>query len=195
MLSARCRSVAKLVCKQHGLHFVMLGQGAIELMQTLEEDQREQLKTDLLAVGLELMDETEAHLIENIKSSVEQVVKHPELLASEDFPTYLSRNLNQDYTYLAHLFSEVSGATMTQYFIAVEMEWIKEMIMYGGLEIAVIAQKMKYSSAAHLSLHFKKMAGLSALHFKTLKDQRRMLSAETTSFDGLIAPNPEKTPQ
>ncbi len=185
MLSARCRSAAKLVCKELGLHFIMLGHGELELMETLNDAQRSEFKTALSAVGLELMDETELVLIENIKKTIQQVVLHPEILTEETFSSYLSKKLKCDYAYMANLFSEVSGATIEQYFVTIELEWIKEMIIYGALSMPEIAQKMKYSSVAHLSSQFKKLVGLSSIHFNALKNQRMLLIAETTHLSGI----------
>jgi AraC-like DNA-binding protein len=54
-----------------------------------------------------------------------------------------------------------------------KIERIKELILYGELNITEIAYKMNYSSVAHLSNQFKKMTGLSPSHFKQLKDKRR----------------------
>ncbi|MDX2278018.1 MAG: AraC family transcriptional regulator [Saprospiraceae bacterium] len=180
MLSARCQSAAKLVCRQRGLHFIMLGHGEMELMETLNDARRTEFKTALSEVGLELMDETEVILIQKIKKTIQQVVLHPEILTQEAFPSYLSKKLKCDYAYMANLFSEVSGATIEQYFVTVELEWIKEMIIYCALSLPEIAQKMKYSSVTHLSNQFKKVAGLSSIHFKALKDQRKFLIAETS---------------
>ncbi len=195
MLSARCRSAAKLVCRQQGLHFIMLGHGEIELMETLNDPQRMEFKTALSEVGLDLMDEIEIVLMENIKKTIQQVVKNPELLTSETFPAYLSKKLNYDYPYMASLFSEVSGATIQQYFVTVELEWIKEMIICGALSMPEIAKKMKYSSVAHLSHQFKKLAGLSTVHFKALRDQRKLLIAATTHLDEKNRPNGAKSTQ
>jgi AraC-like DNA-binding protein len=195
MLSTRCRSAAKLVCKELGLHFIMLGHGELELMETLNDAQRSEFKTALSAVGLELMDETELVLIENIKKTIQQVVLHPEILIEETFSSYLSKKLKCDYAYMANLFSEVSGATIEQYFVTIELEWIKEMIIYGALSMPEIAQKMKYSSVAHLSSQFKKLVGLSSIHFNALKNQRMLLIAETTHLSGIHHPTGPKSIQ
>jgi AraC-like DNA-binding protein len=75
---------------------------------------------------------------------------------------------------MANLFSEVQGSTIERYIIANKVERIKELIMYGELNITEIAWKMNYSSVAHLSNQFKKVTGLSPSHFKQLKDRRRI---------------------
>jgi AraC-like DNA-binding protein len=91
-----------------------------------------------------------------------------------NFSDYLGEKLNHDYTYMANLFSEVQGTTIEQFIISHKIERIKELIIYGDLNITEIAWKMNYSSVAHLSNQFKKVTGLTPSHFKKLKVQRRM---------------------
>jgi AraC-like DNA-binding protein len=42
------------------------------------------------------------------------------------------------------------------------------------MNITEIANKMNYSSVAHLSSQFKKATGLTPSHFKQLKEKRRI---------------------
>jgi AraC-like DNA-binding protein len=124
--------------------------------------------------GLELMDDKKAMLIEKIKNVIIEMVHHSDEMIKTNFSTFLSEELQYDYTYLSNLFSEVQGTTIEQFIIAHKIERIKELIIYGELNITEIAWKMNYSSVAHLSNQFKKMTGLSPTHFKQLKNKRRM---------------------
>ena len=90
-----------------------------------------------------------------------------------NFSDFLSQKLNYDYTYLANLFSEVTGTTIEHYIIAHKIERVKELLLYDELNLTQISYLMNYSSVAHLSNQFKKVTGLSASHFKKLKDIRR----------------------
>lgn len=173
MVSARCKIAVKEVLKKHGLHFVVVDLGEVDIMETISNEQREVLKTDLLVSGLELMDDKKAMLIEKIKNVIVQMVHHTDEMIKVNFSDFLSEKLNHDYTYMANLFSEVQGTTIEQYIIANKIERIKELIIYGELNITEIAWKMNYSSVAHLSNQFKKVTGLSPSHFKQLKDKRR----------------------
>jgi AraC-like DNA-binding protein len=101
------------------------------------------------------------------------MVHHSDEIIKVNFSDYLSEKLGYNYTYLANLFSEVQGTTIEQFIISHKIERIKELIIYDELNISEIAWKMNYSSVAHLSSQFKKMTGLSPLHFKQLKDKRR----------------------
>ncbi len=67
----------------------------------------------------------------------------------------------------------MQGTTIEHFIIFHKTEHIKELIIYGELNITEIARKMGYSSVAHLSSQFKKVTGLSPSHFKQLKDKRR----------------------
>jgi AraC-like DNA-binding protein len=101
------------------------------------------------------------------------MIHHSEEVIKVNFSDYLSDQLQHNYTYLANLFSEVQGITIEQFIISHKIERIKELMIYGELNITEIAWKMNYSSVAHLSSQFKKVTGLSPSHFKKLKDKRR----------------------
>ncbi len=159
--------------KKLGLHFILVDLGEVDIMETISTPQREQLKAALLDSGLELMDDKRAMLIEKIKNVIVEMVHHTDELIKVNFSNFLAEKLNHDYTYLANLFSEVQGTTIEQFIISHKIERIKELIIYGELNITEIAWKMNYSSVAHLSNQFKKVTGLSPSHFKQLKDKRR----------------------
>jgi len=157
MVSARCKMVVKEELKKLGLHFIVVDLGEVEIMEKITPEQNEKLKAALLNAGLELMDDKRSVLIERIKNVIIEMVHHSDEVIKVNFSHYLSEKLNQDYTYLANLFSEVQGTTIEQFIIAHKIERIKELIIYGELNITEIAWKMNYSSVAHLSNQFKKM--------------------------------------
>jgi AraC-like DNA-binding protein len=173
MVSNRCKSVVKEELKKLGLHFIVVDLGEVEILEEITEAQRIQLKAALLRAGLELMDDKKGILIEKIKNAIIEMVHHTDEIIKIKFSEYLSEKLNHDYTYMANLFSEVQGTTIEQFIIGHKIERIKELIIYGELNMTEIAWKMHYSSVAHLSNQFKKVTGLTPSHFKQLKDKRR----------------------
>ena len=173
MVSARCKMAVKEELKKLGLHFIIVDLGEVEIMENISVEQQEQLKIGLLNSGLELMDDKRAVLIEKIKNTIIEMVHHTDEMIKINFSDFISEKLNLDYTYLANLFSEVQGTTISQFMIAHKIERIKELIIYDELNITEIAWKMNYSSVAHLSNQFKKVTGLSPSHFKQLRDKRR----------------------
>lgn len=173
MVSNRCKMAVKEELRKLDLHFIVVDLGEVEIMETLSTEERNELKTGLLASGLELMDDKKAILIEQIKNVIIEMVHHSDEVIKVNFSNYLSDKLHHDYTYMANLFSEVQGTTIEQFIISHKIERIKELIIYGELNITEIAWKMNYSSVAHLSNQFKKMTGLSPSHFRQLKNKRR----------------------
>lgn len=173
MVSNRCKMAVRDELKKLGLHFIVVDLGVVEIMENIPIEKRSLLKEGLLTSGLELMDDKKAILIEKIKNIIIQMIHHSDEVIKVNFSDYLSDKLDHNYTYLANLFSEVQGTTIEQFIISHKIERIKELMIYGELNITEIAWKMNYSSVAHLSSQFKKVTGLSPSHFKQLKDKRR----------------------
>lgn len=173
MVSNRCKMAVKEELRKLGLHFVVVDLGEVDIMEELTTSQLAELRKALFDVGFELMDNKRAVLIERIKNAIIEMVHHSEEQIKVNFSDYLSEKLNHDYTYLANLFSEVQGTTIEQFIISHKIERVKELIMYGELNITEISWKMNYSSVAHLSNQFKKVTGLTPSHFKQLKVKNR----------------------
>ena len=173
MISTRCKMMVKEELKKLGLHFIVVDLGEVEIMEDMTPQQKEYLKIALIDIGLELMDDKRGILIEKIKNVIVEMVHHVDEVPKTNFSDFLSEKLHHDYTYMSNLFSEVQGTTIEQFIISHKVERIKELIIYGELNITEIAWKMNYSSVAHLSNQFKKVTGLSPSHFKQLKDKKR----------------------
>lgn len=161
MVSLRCKMAVKEELRKMDLHFVLVDLGEVEIMEELTDEQREVLKSALQEIGLDLMDDKKAVLIEKIKSAIIEQIHHTDEVIKVNFSDFLSEKLNHDYTYLSNLFTEVQGTTIAQFMIAHKIERIKELMIYDELNITEIAIKMNYSSVAHLSNQFKKMTGLT----------------------------------
>ena len=86
---------------------------------------------------------------------------------------YLSKKLNYDYSYLSSYFSAMQANTIERFTINLKIEKVKEMLVLDDLTLTQIADKLNYSSVAHLSNQFKKVTGLPASHFKKLRNTRR----------------------
>jgi len=174
MVSTRCIMAVKEELRKLGLHFILVDLGEIEIMEELSPEQLEMLGVGLHATGLELMDDKRAILIEKIKNVIIDMIHHSDEMPKANYSEYISEKLHHDYTYLSNIFSEVKGITIQQFIIFHKIERIKELIIYGELNISEISYQMNYSSVAHLSNQFKKITGLSPSHFKELKSKRRI---------------------
>lgn len=174
LVSNHSKIVVKRELKKLNLRFVVVDLGEVEILENITLEQRQQLKIALCTSGLELVDDKKATLIEKIKSVIIEMVHFSTENIKINFSDYLSQCLNHDYTYLSNLFSEVQGTTIEQFIISHKIQRVKDLIMFGQLNITEIAWKMNYSSVAHLSSQFKKVTGLSPSHFKKSKEKRKI---------------------
>ena len=174
MVSFRCKMVVKSELQKLGLQHGAVDLGVAEVKGTITNEQHNQLKTALLKAGLELMDDKKAVLIEKIKNVIVEMVHYADEMPKTKNSDYLTEKLHLDYTYLANLFSEVTGTTIEHYIIAHKIERVKELIIYDELNLTQISYKLNYSSVAHLSNQFKKITGLTPSFFKKLKGKKRV---------------------
>ncbi len=173
MVSIRCKMLVKSELENLGLHHVHIDLGEVEVEEAISPAQREKLRLGLLTSGLELMDDKKSILIEKIKGVIVEMIHFTEERPKLNFSDYLSEKLHYDYTYLANLFSEVTGITIEYFIIAHKIERVKELLIYDELNLTEISYKLNYSSVAHLSSQFKKVTGLTPTFYKQLKHKRR----------------------
>jgi len=174
MLSARSKLEVKAILKMLELHYIFVDLGEVEIMENISEEIRIQLKDELEKIGLELMEDKKASLVNKIKNAIIELIHNDsDEKLKINYSEYLSRKLDLNYTYLSNLFSEVHGTTIEYYIIAHKIERIKELMIYDEMNITEIAWKLNYSSVAHLSNQFKKNTGLTPSQFKSLKNKIR----------------------
>ncbi|KIC95406.1 helix-turn-helix domain-containing protein [Flavihumibacter solisilvae] len=171
MVSIRCKMLVKSELIKLGLHFTTVELGEV-IVEEITQDQREKLNRALKKSGLELMDDRKSMLVEKIKNVIIEMIHHADERPTMKFSAFLSDKLQYDYTYLANLFSEVQGTTIEHFIILHKIERVKELLVYDGLNLTQIADKLHYSSVAHLSAQFKKTTGFTPSHFRKLKEKR-----------------------
>ncbi|MFW5700552.1 MAG: helix-turn-helix domain-containing protein [Cyclobacteriaceae bacterium] len=145
MVSLRCKMLVKEELQKIGINNVNIELGMIELFEEITEQQRLQLKTNLLKSGLQLMENKKSILIERIKNAIIEMIHYSDELPKVNYSDYLSEKLDYDYTYLANLFSEVTGITIQQFIIIHKIERVKELLIYDELNLTEISYKLHYS--------------------------------------------------
>jgi len=172
MVSLRCKMIVRDELKKMDIPFSNVDLGSVEIIGTMNEDQHNRLKENLLKSGLELLEDKKAVLIERIKNVIIEMIHYSEEIPKVNYSDYISEKLNYDYTYLSNIFSEVRGLTIQQFIINHKIEKVKEFLLYEELTLTEISYRLNYSSVAHLSNQFKKITRLSPTYFKQLKQKR-----------------------
>ncbi len=175
MISLRCKLLVKEELLRMGLHYISIDLGVVEILEKLSDEQYEKLKVNLQKSGLELLDDKKSILIDKIKNVIIEMIHYSEEIPKVNYSDYISEKLHYDYTYLSNIFSEVKGMTIQQFIIIHKIEKVKELLLYGELNLTEISYRLHYSSVAHLSNQFKKVTGLSPSFYKQLKQKRNNL--------------------
>ena len=177
MACEACKIVVKTEIEKMGLHAVHVELGMAEVKEKLNEKQQTHLNYAIKKAGLELVKSKNGILLDKIKAQINAFVSNPDP-NSDNLSDYLIKKLLHDYRYLSSHFTSMSAGTIEQYMIALKIEKVKEMLVLEDLTLTEIAYKLHYSSVAHLSNQFKKVAGLPASHFKKLRQLRRLTIQE-----------------
>ncbi|WP_079686050.1 helix-turn-helix domain-containing protein [Ohtaekwangia koreensis] len=174
MVCNRCIMVVEQELKKLGFYPEQVTLGEVTLKETdLTKEQQEKIDRALEAVGFERIDDRKARLIESIKNKIIERVHHVESIDRKfNWSDILADELHHDYNSLSNLFSSVEGITIEQYIIRQKIERVKELLFYDELNLSEIAQKLGYSSVAHLSSQFKKITGLTPSELKKSRKPR-----------------------
>ena len=164
--------IVKSELENLALEAIVIELGEVEILGNLAPKLRQDLKLALGRYGFELLEDKKSILIEKIKNIIVEMVHYSEEPQMINFSSFLSEKLNYDYNYLSNLFSEVKGITIEHYIIAHKIERAKELLVYDQLSLTEIAEKLHYSSVAHLSNQFKKVTGLTPSFFKNMKHKK-----------------------
>lgn len=141
---------------------VELGKATVE--ENISYAHRHDIAIALEALGFELLDDASAIIINEIKREVLAWVRvEGNRMVLSDF---LQSHIHKEYSVLSKLFSDTQGVTIERYAITARIEYAKELLSYGQMTVSEIAYKLGYSSAAHLSMQFKKETGLSPTQFR-----------------------------
>lgn len=177
MVCNRCVMAVKQELERQGLHPETVSLGQVTISEDgLSEEQLKRLDAGLVNLGFERIDDRKARIIEAIKNKIIQVIHHNDKLNLKvNWSTLLSEEMHYEYNYLSNLFSGVEGVTLEQYIIKQKIERVKELLFYDELNLSEIADRLGYSSVAHLSSQFKKITGFTPSEMKKSRiiDQNR----------------------
>ena len=174
MVCQSCKVIVREALDELNIPALKIELGEVELKKNISEADKKKLNSKIKKAGLELFEAKQGVLVEKIRREIINYIYETVEKPIKNFSVLLSEKLNHSYKYLSNLFAEVEYKTIEQYIISMRIERIKELILLEEDGISQIADKLHYSSVAHLSNQFKKVTGLSPSHFKRLKEKRRL---------------------
>ena len=158
-----------------GLEVETVELGRALLGRPATDKERAAIRSTLEAVGFELLDDPRSRLVERTRALIIDWTRREERDPSRNLSDFLSDRLHQDYSALSKLFSEETGTTIERYAIAQRIELAKELLSYGERSLGEIADRLGYSSVAHLSNQFKRVVGQTPSAYRRLGQGRKPL--------------------
>lgn len=166
MVCPRCIDAVRKSLEDSEIPFDSIDLGKVSLKSSLTSHQKSMLSQSLVSKGFELLESKTSALISQIKTLVIEQIHHSDQRLGENFSSFLTEKLAQEYGYLSRLFSQVEGITIEKYITRQKIERVKEFLFYDQLSLSEIAFKLNYSSVAYLSSQFKKETGMTPSEFK-----------------------------
>ena len=182
MVCDRCTLAVKTLLENSDLQYASITLGEIDFAEnygdSLPSNALSLLSNDLEELGFSILSDKKSKLIESIKNSCLDYLKHFDISNKITLSQHISDTVKLEYNYLSHLFSVIEGVTIEQHFIKLRVEKVKELLVYDELALGEIAFQLGYSSVAHLSGQFKKITGLTPSYFRALKNQKLRYSLD-----------------
>ncbi|MCC2545529.1 helix-turn-helix domain-containing protein [Hymenobacter sp. BT175] len=169
MVCPRCIQTVSAVFRDEDFPVTDVQLGAVTY-HTGNEQPRDlaRVRQRLAAEGFEVLDDKQARLIARLKELVdawiEQGVEHEHTLAA-----YVSEALHQNYYTLSTLFSATQGTTLERYLISRRIELAQQQLETSDESLAVIGERLGFSSSHHFSNQFKRETGLTPSQYRVMK--------------------------
>ncbi|WP_374460974.1 helix-turn-helix domain-containing protein [Chryseobacterium taeanense] len=167
-----CRKVLEDKLRDQGLKYRLINSGEVELYESLTQEQCKAFKENLEDYGIEIIESQKTALVQKIKDAIMELVASDEIIPVKA-SIYIADKLNHSYGYLSNLFSEIANTSIENFIIIQKIEYTKDLIISGKYNLTEIAQRLNYSSVAHLSTQFKNMTGLTPSQFQKIVIMRR----------------------
>lgn len=167
----RCISTVEKILKDHGISYQHVELGYAHLNEIPSEAELAALQQSFKKVGFEIIESRNMQLINKVKSVIIQHIYKDDM--HKKLSEILSENIPYDYSHLSQLFSEDQQQTIQQYYNTVKMERAKELLDYDEDSIAMVADKLGFSTAAYFSTAFKNYTGYTPSEYKNLPKKNR----------------------
>ncbi|MCC2544885.1 AraC family transcriptional regulator [Hymenobacter sp. BT175] len=168
MVCPRCIQTVGTVFREQGFPVTEVQLGMVTYYTHAEQSHDlTRVQQQLAAEGFEILDDKQTRTLTRLKELVDawiqQGAEHQQTLAA-----YVSDALHQNYTSLSTLFSTTQGTTLERYLISRRIGLAQQQLATTEDALAVIADRLGYSSSHHLSNQFKRETGLTPSRYREL---------------------------
>lgn len=180
-----CMKVLEEKLKDQGLKYRLLNFGEVELYDSLTQEQCKAFRENLEDYGIEIIEGQKTALVQKIKDTITEFVSSDEVIPVKA-SIYIAEKMNHSYGYLSNVFSEVANTSIENFIIIQKIEYAKELIISKRFNLTEIAQRLNYSSVAHLSTQFKNLTGITPSYFQKIIAMRRKFQRHDTQYSKAV---------
>lgn len=166
MVCRRCVMTVEDICQSLGIKDASVSLGSIDFNSMPDAVTLDLFFDRLRAVGFEPLKSHEHVVMENIKAAIRFYARHTTSDEKDRLSDYINRAINMDFRYVSRMFSSLEGRTIQSYLMSQRIEYVKELLFDNELTLAEIADRVGFSSVAHLSRAFKKSQGITISKFR-----------------------------
>ncbi len=167
-----CNRVLEDELKNQDVKHNIVSFGEVEFPEGISAEKLSAISTYLNGYGAEIIENPKNALVQKIKDTIREMV-FSEGGVNVKASIYISEKLKLSYGYLSNLFSEVTYTSIENFIILQKIEYAKHLILNNKLSLTEIADRLNYSSVAHLSTQFKNTTGLTPSQFQKIIGKRR----------------------
>lgn len=170
--NAICKKVLEEQLDTLEVKYKMQTFGEIELRDKLSKEKQEIVKNKLAEYGIEIIENQKTALVQKIKDAINEMVFSTETVQVKA-SVYLADKLGHSYGYISNIFSQVTYTSIETFIIIQRIEYAKQLLILEKLSLTDIADRLNYSSVAHLSTQFKNTTGMTPSQFQKIIAKRR----------------------
>ncbi len=159
--------VAEVASTIPGLELQGVELGAIIVGNNPSPDDISRFDEGLRKEGFEVIHSRDEEIVADIKGRLIELSRNSEG-ARADIATILQEAMHTSYPTLSRTFAAAEGRTIENYFTALRIERIKELLLDNQLPLSEIAFVTGFSSVPHLSSRFKQATGMTPTQFREM---------------------------
>ena len=159
--------VAEVTSRIPSLNLLGVELGSVTVDGSPSEEAIDRLDADLRKEGFEVIRSREEAIVSEIKAKLLELSRDGEGMRA-DIAAMLQDALHMSYRNLSRIFASTEGRTIENYFTALRIERIKELLLDGQLPLSEIAFVTGFSSVPHLSTRFKQSTGMTPTQFREI---------------------------
>lgn len=159
--------VAEVTSRLQELNLLGVELGSVTVEGNPADAVIDHLDGELKKEGFEVIRSREEAIVAEIKAKLMELSRDGEGVRA-DIASLLQDSLHMSYRNLSRIFASTEGRTIENYFTALRIERIKELLLDGQLPLSEIAFVTGFSSVPHLSTRFKQATGMTPTQFREI---------------------------